>query len=78
MTRALQQRNLRIRTKDLRHLYATRMREHIPGEMIDLIQGRIGESVFLRYYYEPFLKEIREKVLKAAEPFTMKLLSTLN
>ena len=47
-------------------------------EVVDLLQGRIGESVFLRYYYEPFLKPIKEKVLTAIQPLADKLLKALN
>lgn len=74
----LQRRGFRVRVKDLRHLHGTKLREHVPKEIIDLLHGRIGQSVFLRYYYEPFLNEIKQKVLTAIEPFTQQLLSTIN
>lgn len=74
----LQRRRFRVRVKDLRHLHGTKLREHVPKEIVDLIHGRVGQSVFLRYYYEPFLNEVKQKVLRAMEPFTHQLLSTIN
>jgi len=52
------------RTKQLRKYYATKLRENLPTEAIDLLQGRINQSIFLRYYYKPFLKDIRDRALK--------------
>jgi enamine deaminase RidA (YjgF/YER057c/UK114 family) len=66
-----------IRTKQLRKYYATTLREHLPTEAIDLLQGRINRSVFLRYYYKPFLKDVRDKTLKGIEPLQNELLELL-
>jgi hypothetical protein len=78
MLHVLQRRRLNSRMKDLRHLYATQLREHVPREVVDLLQGRIGESVFLRYYYEPFLKPIKKTVLTVLHPFTERLMGALS
>ena len=66
------------KTKYLRKLYATILRNNgIPSEVIDILQGRISSSIFLRFYYKPFLKEIREKVMVAIEPLEKKVLRLL-
>jgi len=62
------------RTKQLRKYYATTLREYLPTEAIDLLQGRINRSVFLRYYYKPFLKDVRDKTLKGIGPLQSELL----
>jgi len=66
------------RTKQLRKYFATTLREHLPTEAIDLLQGRINRSVFLRYYYKPFLQDIRTKTLKGIEPLQRELLAMLS
>ena len=66
------------RTKQLRKYYATKLREILPTEAIDLLQGRINQSVFLRYYYKPFLKDIRDRTLKGIEPLQKELLEKLS
>ena len=64
------------KTKHLRKLYATILRNNgIPSEVIDILQGRINSSIFLRFYYKPFLKEIREKVMEAIRPLEQEILS---
>ncbi len=66
------------KTKQLRKYYAAKLREYLPTEAIDLLQGRINQSVFLRYYYKPFLQDIREKTLKGIEPLQQELLEILS
>jgi intergrase/recombinase len=65
------------KTKQLRKYFATKLRESLPTEAIDLLQGRINRSVFLRYYYKPFLKDIRDRTLKGIYPLQKELLTTL-
>jgi len=46
-----------------RKIWATYMRrEGIEPEIIDLLQGRISKTIFMRYYYRPDLKPLLEKV----------------
>ncbi|MDN5845258.1 MAG: hypothetical protein L0H53_03180 [Candidatus Nitrosocosmicus sp.] len=51
-----------------RKIFATFLRnEGVEPELIDLLQGRIPNSVFVRYYYRPDsskFDEIREKLIK--------------
>jgi len=66
------------KTKQLRKYFATKLRESLPTEAIDLLQGRINQSVFLRYYYKPFLKDMRDRTLKGIEPLQKELLGILS
>ena len=67
LRKALQKAGLPIRIKDLRKLFATTVRDSgVSEEVIDLLQGRIPQNVFLRHYYKPdLLKSVREQVLAA-------------
>jgi hypothetical protein len=68
----------KLRTKDLRKLYATILRNNmIPSEVIDILQGRISSSIFIRFYYKPFLQEIRQKVMVALAPLKKQILEYL-
>ncbi|MDN5847703.1 MAG: hypothetical protein L0H53_15670 [Candidatus Nitrosocosmicus sp.] len=50
----------------MRKIFATFLRnEGIEPELIDLLQGRIPDSVFVRHYYRPAMSkfdEIRNKL----------------
>jgi intergrase/recombinase len=69
LRKALKKTGLKVRIKDLRKLFATTVRDNdVPEEVVDLLQGRIPQSIFLRHYYKPeLLKDVRERVLKAVE-----------
>ena len=67
---AIENVGLNVRIKDLRKLFATTVRDSgVSEEVVDLLQGRIPQNVFLRHYYKPdLLKSVREKVLAAIKP----------
>lgn len=50
-----------------RKIYASYLRQYgnVETELIDLLQGRIGKSVFVRHYYRPSLESYRGRVLEA-------------
>jgi hypothetical protein len=73
----LQKHGLECRTKQLRKYHGTLLRECLPTEAVDLLHGRINESVFLRHYYKPFLKEIQQRTIKALQPLQSELLSQI-
>ncbi|HIE15057.1 TPA: hypothetical protein EYP70_07280 [Candidatus Bathyarchaeota archaeon] len=77
IAKALRKRGYRNPLNDLRKLYATTLKEHLPTELIDLLQGRVSQSIFLRYYYKPTLTQIKEKTLKAIEPLQKELLAIM-
>jgi intergrase/recombinase len=65
------------RTKQLRKLYATRLRNSLPQEMIDLLEGRISQTVFMKFYYKPLLRDIQQKTIQALQPLQLELLSLI-
>jgi len=58
--------SLESRIKELRQYYATFMvRHNLIREEVDLLQGRIPKSIFIRHYWSPSFKELRDRTLKA-------------
>jgi hypothetical protein len=56
--------NLPMKIKKLRSYYATEMRKAgLLSEQIDLIEGRIGTSIFLMHYFKENPKLLSEKIL---------------
>jgi len=52
----------------LEHLFASEKRGKRPGlikEEVDLLQGRITKSIFVRHYWSPAIKELRQRVFNA-------------
>ena len=57
--------NLSMRIKQLRSYYATTMRERgLLSEQIDLMQGRVGKSVFLHHYFKADPIPLSKKILE--------------
>jgi len=64
-----------IRFNQLRKRYATILREAgIPGEAVDLLQGRVSKSLFARFYYKPLLDSLKTRVLQTLHPLEVRLL----
>ena len=56
--------NLPMKIKQLRSYYATQMRNvGLLSEQIDLIEGRIGKSIFLLHYFKENPKLLSDKIL---------------
>jgi len=56
---------LGMRFKQLRSFYATRMREMgLLSEQIDLVQGRVGKSIFLQHYFKQDAKSLSNQILQ--------------
>jgi len=71
----LKRRGLPKRLRHLRKLFAVTLVEAgIPGEAVDLLQGRVGATVFKQFYYRPVLTALRDKVLTALHPLEVRLL----
>ena len=67
---------LRMRVKQLRSFYATTMREQgLLSEQIDLIQGRVGKSIFLAHYFKQDPKALSDKILSLLHTHEQSLLS---
>ena len=72
----LQRRNKPTRINELRDYYATFMvRHNLIKEEVDLLQGRIGKSIFIRHYFSPAIKELKQRVLKALKELEQIILS---
>jgi intergrase/recombinase len=64
-------------TKQLRKLFATRLRNYLPQELVDLLQGRISQTIFMKFYYKPLLLDTQQKTIKALQPIQTELLSLI-
>jgi intergrase/recombinase len=61
----LERKAISLRIKELRSYHATYLAKHgIMSEIVDLLQGRIGRSVFVRNYLKEDSKQLSEQVLK--------------
>lgn len=57
---------INLRIKELRSYYASFMvRQGIISKEVDLLQGRVPKSVFVRHYLKENPKEPRDRTLKA-------------
>lgn len=72
---AIKRRDMPVRLGYCRKIFATFMRSHnVPQESIDLYQGRIGKSVFARFYFRPDAAKERKRIRRLLP----KLLNELN
>ena len=72
----LRRRGLRVRINELRDFYATFMVRHgLIKEEVDLLQGRITKSIFVRHYWSPAIKELKQRVFKALQELEQTVLS---
>jgi len=64
----LYRRGLNVRIGELRDYYGTFMVRHgLIKEEVDLLQGRISKSIFVRHYWSPAISELKNRVFKALE-----------
>jgi len=62
----LKKHGLNIRINELRDNYATFMIHHgLIREEVDLLQGRVGRSIFMRHYFSPAINDLKDRVLRA-------------
>jgi len=72
----LQRNQLPMRLNELRDYYGTFMVRHgLIKEEVDLLQGRISKSIFVRHYWSPAIKELKQRVLKALKELESNILS---
>jgi intergrase/recombinase len=72
----LQRNNMSVKISQLRDYYATFMVRHgLIKEEVDLLQGRISESIFVRHYWSPAIKELKQRVIKALTELEKEILS---
>ena len=76
MIKRLRRKDLRTRINELRDYYGTFMVRHgLIREEVDLLQGRIPPNIFIRHYWSPSFKELRERTLKAVADLQNTLIS---
>jgi intergrase/recombinase len=62
----LMRKGMKLRINELRDYYGSFMvRHNLIKEEVDLLQGRIPPSIFLRHYWSPSMKELKDRVLTA-------------
>jgi intergrase/recombinase len=62
----LYRKHLKLRLKELRSFYASFMvRHNIISEEVDLLQGRVSKSIFVRHYLKENPVELGDRTLKA-------------
>jgi intergrase/recombinase len=64
-------------TKQLRKLFATKLRTNLPQELVDLLQGRVSQTVFMKFYYRPLLEDARNKTLTSLQTLQNELIETV-
>jgi intergrase/recombinase len=70
----LYRRDMRMRLNELRDYWGTFMVNHgLIREEVDLLQGRISKSIFVRNYWSPAIRELRDRVFKALEQLKREL-----
>jgi len=70
----LYRREIRMRVDELRDHWGTFMLDHgLIKEEVDLLQGRVGKSLFVRHYWSPAMTELRDRVFQALELLEPKL-----
>ncbi|MEM4229942.1 MAG: integrase [Thermoproteota archaeon] len=64
----LRRRGLDMRFNGFRDRFATYTATHgLTMQEADLLQGRVGKSVFMRHYFTPSIKELGERTLRIVE-----------
>jgi len=65
----LQRKHIPLRFDELRDYFGSFMVQHggLIREEVDLLQGRVGESIFTRHYFCPSFQELKARTLKAMQ-----------
>ena len=62
----LERKGIKTRINELRDFYGTFMLHHgLLEQEVNLLQGRIPPSIFVKHYWSPKLSELRDRVFKA-------------
>jgi intergrase/recombinase len=70
----LYRREIRMRVDELRDHWGTFMLDHgLKREEVDLLQGRVGKSIFVRHYWSPAITELRDRVFRALDQLRTEL-----
>jgi intergrase/recombinase len=64
----LQRKGIKVRINELRDFYGTFMLQHgLLEQEVNLLQGRIPTSIFVKHYWSPRLSDLRDRVFKALD-----------
>jgi len=70
----LRKNNLRCEINKLRDFYGTYLLKHgILEQEINLLQGRIPKSIFIKHYWSPNLKDLRTRIFEALKQLEQQL-----
>jgi len=70
----LYRRGMRVRIDELRDHWGTFMLDHgLIKEEVDLLQGRISKSIFVRHYWSPAITELRNRVFQVLDQLRTEL-----
>ena len=65
LRKRLWQNKLNVRLNELRDYYATFMvHNDLIREEVDLLQGRVGKSMFMQHYFSPNMENLRDRVIR--------------
>jgi hypothetical protein len=68
ITKKLQRRKIPTRISELRDFYGTFMIRHgLVAQEADLLCGRIPPSIFVRHYFSPAIRDLKDRTLKALD-----------
>jgi intergrase/recombinase len=68
LIKRLRRKGIKCRINELRDFYGTYLLQHqILEAEINLCQGRIPPSIFIKHYWSPKLSELRDRIFKALE-----------
>jgi len=63
----LEKQGFKIKLKLLRSAWATFMQKYLTQSEIDLLQGRINQSIFMQHYFSPSIQELKARTLNAIQ-----------
>lgn len=68
LKRSLKKNGLKLRMNEVRDYFAIFMVYNgLIREEIDFLQGRVGKSIFMKHYFSPAIKDLRDRTLKAVK-----------
>jgi len=77
ISKRLQRNGFKIKIGLLRSAWATFMQKHLSQAEVDLLQGRVNQTIFMRYYFAPNFIELKQRTLHALEQFAKANLKVL-
>jgi hypothetical protein len=79
LRKRLMRAKLKCRLNELRDYFGTFMVRHdLIKEEVDLLQGRIPPSIFIRHYWSPSFAELKDRTLRAIELLKSVAIQTSN